>query len=149
MFIWQNLPETVDQRFLEFNLLLSGRVCWFEDSGNIYCLNGSIGGEPDCYYQPSQFIIANPQLGSKTLRIRNLKGEKDISKLDGILMANSDVDYESENMKGGLYSLIYQTAGLLADNISSLNVAQINSRATVLFTGDSEAQARTGEEVLK
>ena len=149
MFIWQNLPETIDERFLEFNLLLSGRVCWFKSEDKLYALNGSIGGEPDCYYQPSRFIIANPQLGSFDLKIRNLKGEKDISKLDGILMANSDVDYENENMKGGLYSLIYQTAGLLADNISSLNIAQINSRASTLFTADSEAQARTGEKILK
>jgi len=38
---------------------------------------------------------------------------------------------------------------LLADNISSLNIAQINSRASILFTGDSEALARTGEKVLQ
>lgn len=149
MFIWQNLPDTVDQRFLEFNLLLAGRVCWFKDGDSYYALNGSVGGEPDVYYQPSQFIVANPQLGSKVLTIRNLKGEKDLSKLDGILMANSDVDYESDRAKGGLYSLMYQTAGLLADNISSLNIAQINSRPAILFTADGEAKARTGELVLK
>jgi hypothetical protein len=92
---------------LEFNLLLAGRVCWFKDGDSYYALNGSVGGEPDVYYQPSQFIVANPQLGSKVLTIRNLKGEKDLSKLDGILMANSDVDYESDRAKGGLYSLMY------------------------------------------
>lgn len=64
-------------------------------------------------------------------------------------MANSDVDYENLGLKGGLYSLIYQTAGLLADNISSLNIAQINSRLTALYTASDEAIARTGEEVLK
>lgn len=64
-------------------------------------------------------------------------------------MANSDVDYENLGLKGGLYSLIYQTAGLLADNISSLNIAQINSRLSAIFTATDEAIARTGEEVLK
>ena len=64
-------------------------------------------------------------------------------------MANSDVDYENLGLKGGLYSLIYQTAGLLADNISSLNIAQINSRLSAIFTASDEAIARTGEEVLK
>lgn len=64
-------------------------------------------------------------------------------------MANSDVDYESQLAQGGLSGLIYQTAGLLADNISSINIAQLNGRLTTLFTADSEAQARTGEETLR
>lgn len=50
---------------------------------------------------------------------------------------------------GGLYNLIYQTAGLLADNISSLNVAQINGRVNCLYTADSEAEALDGERILQ
>lgn len=65
-------------------------------------------------------------------------------------MANSDVDYETEGIdSGGISGLIYQTAGLLADNISSLNVAQINGRLSTLFTAESEELARTGEKVLQ
>ena len=149
MFIWQNLPETIDQRYLEFSLLLGGKLAWFEHEGKLYALSGNIGGEPNVYYEPTQFIIANPVIGSKQLRVRNLDGSSNIETLDGILMANSDIDYESQITKGGLYSLIYQTAGLLADNISSLNIAQLNSRISILYTADSEAQARSGELVLK
>lgn len=149
MFIWQNLPETIDQRYLEFSLLLGGKVCWFEDNGKLYCLSGNVGGEPNIYYEPTEFIIANPVLGSKQLKVRNLDGSSNIESLDGILMANSDIDYESRAAKGGLYSLIYQTAGLLADNISSLNIAQLNSRISIIYTADSEAQARTGELTLR
>lgn len=149
MFIWQNLPETIDQRYLEFSLLLGGKVCWFKDNDKLYCLSGNIGGEPNVYYEPTEFIIANPVLGSKQLKVRNKDGSSSIESLDGILMANSDIDFESKAVKGGLYSLIYQTAGLLADNISSLNIAQLNSRISILYTADSEAQARTGEAVLQ
>ena len=149
MFIWKNLPETVDERYLEFSLLLGGKVCWFKNDDKIYCLSGNVGGQPNVYYEPSEFIIANPILGSKQLRVRNLDGSSNIETLDGILMANSDIDYESGVQKGGLYSLIYQTAGLLADNISSLNIAQLNSRISVLYTADDEAMARTGELTLK
>lgn len=149
LFIWSNLPETIDERFLEFNLILGGKICWTEMNGKLYCLNGGVGGEPNCYYEPCYWIVANPVLGSKQVRIRNKDGSKDIETLDGILMANSDVDYESLANVGGLSGLIYQTAGLLADNISSLNVAQINGRVSTLFTADSEAQARTAEETLK
>jgi hypothetical protein len=107
MFIWQNLPETIDQRYLELSLLLGGKVCWFEDNGKLYCLSGSIGGEPNVYYEPTEFIIANPVLGAKQLKVRNKDGSSSIESLDGILMANSDIDYESKATKGGLYSLIY------------------------------------------
>lgn len=149
IFLWKNLPETVDRRFLEFNLLLRGRVVWFKDNDKLYCLNGNVGGEPNVYYEPSMFIVANPVIGSKQLRIRNLDGSAAIESLDGILMSNSDVDYESQGEKGGLYGLIYQTAGLLADNISSLNISQINSRLSAIFTTSDEAVARTGEVVLR
>lgn len=63
-------------------------------------------------------------------------------------MGNSDVDLLSDRAKGGLYGLIYQTAGLLADNISSLNVSQINGRVSQIWTADNDAMARTAELVL-
>lgn len=150
LFKWENLPETVDERFLMTQLILNGKVCWFNHEGRIYALNGAPGGEPNVYYEPQTFIVANPIIGSKTLTIRNKDGSESIDGLDGVLMALTDIDYElTPAAHGGLYGLIYQTAGLLADNISSLNVAQINGRASVAFTADTEALAESAEEVLK
>lgn len=150
LFKWENLPETVDERFLMTQLILNGKVCWFNHQGRIYALNGAPGGEPNVYYEPQTFIVANPIIGSKTLTIRNKDGSESIDGLDGVLMALTDIDYElTPAAHGGLYGLIYQTAGLLADNISSLNIAQINGRATVAFTADTEALAESAEEVLK
>ena len=131
-------------------LILNGKVCWFNHQGRLYALNGAPGGEPNVYYEPQTFIVANPIIGSKTLTIRNKNGSDSIDGLDGVLMALTDIDYElTPAAHGGLYGLIYQTAGLLADNISSLNVAQINGRAAVAFTADTEALAESAEEVLK
>ena len=150
LFKWENLPETVDERFLMTQLILNGKVCWFNHQGRLYALNGAPGGEPNVYYEPQTFIVANPIIGSKTLTIRNKNGSESIDGLDGVLMALTDIDYElTPAAHGGLYGLIYQTAGLLADNISSLNVAQINGRAAVAFTADTEALAESAEEVLK
>lgn len=149
MFLWKNLPETIDERFLEFTLLLKGKLAWFKHNDKIYALDGNVGGEPNAYYEPTEFIIANPVIGSKHLKVRNLDGSNSIETLDGILMANSDIDYEEQGMKGGLYSLIYQTAGLLADNISSLNISQINGRLAAIFSTSDETIARTAEVVLK
>ena len=150
LFKWENLPSTVDERFLMENLILNGKICWTQFNSNIYALNGNIGGEPNAYYEPQFFIIANPILGSKEVRIRNRDGSDSIDGLEGILMGLTDVDHFTDmGRNGGLHGLIYQTAGLLADNTSSINCAQINGRATVAFTADSEALATTAEEVLK
>lgn len=150
MFVWENLPETVNERYLEQQLLLIGKIAFTKVEDKYYVVRGNWGGEPNCYYQPTIWTMSNPILGSKQLKIRQLDGSNDVEGLDAILIGNSDVDLLRENcMQGGLYGLIYQTAGLLADNISSLNVSQINGRVSVLYTADSEAEAYTGEEVLK
>lgn len=149
LFVWDGLPETVDVRALNLSLILNGKVCFTKFNGKLYALTGNVGGEPNAYYQPQLFIIANPILGSKQVKIRQQDGSDSIEGLDGILMGNSDVDLVSDRPVGGLYGLIYQTAGLLADNISSLNVSQINGRVSQIFTADNEAMARTAEVVLK
>ena len=148
LFVWEGLPETIDERALNINLLLKGRVCWTEFDGKLYALDGNVGGEPNAYYLPQEFIIANPILGSKQVKVRQKDGSNSVEGLTGILMGNSDVDLMSNRAKGGLYGLIYQTAGLLADNISSLNVSQINGRVSQIWTADNDAMARTAEVVL-
>lgn len=107
IFVWSGLPDTVDQRFLEFNLLLSGKVCWTKIDDKLYALNGNVGGEPNVYYEPTLWIVANPVLGSKQVRIRNRDGSNSIDTLEGILMANSDTDYQSMGIASGISNLIY------------------------------------------
>lgn len=149
LFIWEGLPETIDLRALNLGLILNGKVCFTKFGDKLYALTGNVGGEPNAYYEPTTFIIANPVLGSKQIKIRQKDGSSSLEGLDGILMANSDVDYESDRPVGGLYGLIYQFAGLLADNVSSLNVSQINGRVSQIFTADSDTIGKTAELVLK
>lgn len=149
LFKINNLPENIDPNFLIEQLVLTGRVCFTQFNSHVYALNGSLGGEPDCYYHPTQFIIANPILGSKTVKVRHKDGRQSIEGLDGIVVSLTTVDQDLELIRGGLYELIYKTAGLLADNASSLNCAQINGRMSVAFSADSQAEANSAEEVLK
>lgn len=149
LFVWEGLPETVDERSLNMGLILRGKVCFTKFNDKIYALTGNVGGEPNAYYQPTEFIIANPILGSKQVKVRQKDGSNSLEGLDGILMGNSDVDLLSDRAKGGLFSLIYQYAGLLSDNVSSLNVSQINGRVSQIWTADNEAMARTAELILK
>lgn len=149
LFKWKNLPSTINEEFLMEQLILCGKVCFTQFNSNLYALNGSEGGEPNCYYQPTDFIIANPILGSKTVKVRNKDGSNSIEQLDGIVVALTKTDYLNDTITGGLYRLIYQTAGLLADNVSSLNISQINGRIAQLWTVDNDAEARTIEEIIR
>ncbi len=150
LFKVEGLPETVDRRFMLTQLVLAGKICFTEFDGKLYALNGNVGGEPNCYYEPTEFIIANPVLGSKQVKIRQKDGSDSIEGLDGIMVALTDTDELNDRVsQGGLYGLIYQTAGLLADNISSLNCSQINGRVSLLYTADNEADARSAELVLQ
>ena len=140
MFTWENLPETVDENFLAITLFTQGRVIWTDFNGELYALNGNYGGEPNVYYYPSQFIIANPILGTKIV---------DIDKT-GVLMYLTDTDKMCSNGEtGGLFGLISTTAQLLADNISSINIAQRNTRITALVTAGNPAQKTSAENAIQ
>lgn len=151
----ENLPPTVDETYMLTSLILNGFVCLGKHNGKLYAFSGSIGGEPNVYYEPMQFIVANPVVGSETYTVRRKDGDREnLEGIDGALITLTAVDElraacSAPAPGGGLSGLIYQTAGLLADNISSLNVAQINTRVGALFTADSDAQARGAEIMLR
>ncbi len=136
--VLKNVPETIDITYLKEHLLLDGEICVTDFNDKLYACIGSRGGTPNEYYKPTQFIIANPVLGSKTVDIDE----------NGIVIYNTPSD-KSVMFGGGLFQLIKQTATLLADNIVSINCAQINTRVEAIVTADSEAQAVAGEVVMK
>ena len=118
-------------------------MCITDFNDKLYACIGGWGGEPDEYYIPTIWTVANPILGSKTVK---LKGEGK----NGVVISNTRIDSLGVGLySGGLYDLIHQTATLLADNIISINCMQINTRVEAVFTADSEAQAVAGEAVLK
>lgn len=137
-----NLPEEADINFVMTHLLTVGSVAVIRKNGKIYMTNGYLGGEKDVNYYGTKVIGANPILGSYELK-RGVDAEMIyLTPFDNIpLMSNSD--------RGGLYSLISFTASLLADNLCSLNTAQINGRVQVIITSEDSTIARTAEIALK
>lgn len=139
-FVVNGLPDTINQTYLKNELILSGMCCVTDFGGKLYACTGSLGGQPDEYYIPTVFVIANPILGSKQVK----RGE------DGVVIFNTSVDeLYTGCFAAGLYQYINQTATLLADNIVSINANQINSRVCAFFVADSKAKALAGEVVLK
>lgn len=139
IFVWENLPQGIDEEFLNQELFLNGYCVFFAQDGNIYGLNAGLGGKPNEYYEPTEAIIANPVLGSHNLKIDE----------ECVVMWNTKADKDAVTGIRGLYPLIHQTATLLADNIVSINCAQINTRVQALIIADSAAQKNSAEVVMK
>lgn len=135
-FYFKNLPDTLDEFYIKSTLLCEGDICISEWNGGLYAVSGFAGGEPDEYYKPTIYTMAQPRLGSKSVKI----GE------NGVVIYNAPVD---AYISGGLYGLISQTATLLADNIVSINCCQINSRVAAIITVDGEGQAIEAEVTMK
>ena len=146
VFCIKNLEDTkINGNYFKQQLLLDGDVCITDFNDELYAVRGDLGGEPDEYYIPVVYTIANPILGSKMVYRKDWRGNKQ----NGVVIFNTDIDSLASPCSMGLYDLISQTATLLADNIVSINCQQINSRVQAFFTADGEAQAISGEAVLK
>lgn len=61
MFEWKNLPDTIDERFMEMTLFNKGSIVWFEDKVlGMLALPAALGGRFNVYRIPiTRNIIAN------------------------------------------------------------------------------------------
>ena len=61
-FKWENLPESVDPRFLEMSLLLNGLVVWYydEDYEKVLAVRGSGVGTVNMLDNPVSFTVIGP-----------------------------------------------------------------------------------------
>lgn len=142
MFVFNGFPEEVDIEYAIENLLLTGRVSYFQRGGKSYFLDAYLGGEEDVTYRPTKICVANPKIGSFQL----------VNNEDGVMFFLTPFDRivtKIPSYTGGMYSLLSMTAILLADNISSINCAQVNSRVAAIC-GVENANDKAGvEETLK
>lgn len=139
MFTWGNLPDTIDEQVMNFWLFATGRVVFTEFNGKLYALNGNYGGYPNEYYLPTEFVIANPILGSKNVKLD----------VDGVAMFNSDTDkYPTQTMTGGLYPILTLTANMLADCVVTISSALKNGRVQTAFLCKDDTVRTAGEKVL-
>lgn len=136
---WENLPPSFDETFLNTELIESGIIGIIKENDTLYTVRGNWGGEPNEYYKPTQFIYANPVLGS---------GSPTIGDNVAVIYLTTE-DANPFTPSGGLSMLIDSTAMLLADNILSLNVAQKNTRAMLIADADNEQTRNSAEQVLK
>lgn len=142
IFIFDNIPETINETFLKYTLFLSGKITFFrDDDGTLLALNGAPSGQPDVYYIPEDMIVSNPRL----TKSYNLKCDDDC-----VVVYCSDIDrYNQIDTYGGLYTLIVQTATMLADGALSISVAQKNKRLINILAAEDQNTKNSIDIVVK
>lgn len=153
MFEFENLPESVDENFFKLMLVLTGQCALYSVkewqttkgienwNGNKWtAVRGERSGEPNVYYIPRGYVIANPAIGSETIPDTATNPYITIFYL---------TPFDECTMQGcGLSGLIMRTAHKLADIDVSIRTAVKNSRVVAFWECDSDTQKKRLDESL-
>ena len=140
IFLFDGLPETINERFFKYTLFLYGKVTFFRDGDTLLALNGAPSGQQDIYYVPEEMIVSNPRL----LKSYNLKRGVECE-----VVYCSDIDMYDQFEFGGLYTLVAKTATMLADGDLSISVAQKNKRLINVLAAEDQNTKNSIDVVIK
>lgn len=131
IFNWNGLPDTIPEREIELNLLLTGHCVIFEHDGKLITQVTTLyGNEDSIYYYPTKAIYASPKAGYGTLEIN-----KNCSIIYNSPLQNNIFYFPTD---GGLLSFIQRYARMLADIESTINIYTVNTRATSFPTAAND-----------
>ena len=133
IFEYEGLPDTIPYRELERILQTCRFAYWLEKDGKLYVFWGGLGGKPDEYYRPTNFIVANPYL--KFFEVVEID-EK------GVLMWN---DYAHM----GLALMIRRYAELMAECDITLRFGLINARLVSILYASNDTTKASAEAFIK
>ena len=146
MFKYNGLPETIPARKLEEYIQTRGYVAIINyDEGDRphgnYAVFGGRGGERDAYYEPIDFVFANPYLGlDGTYRI--YPNEPNEEQKECVIIRN-------DSLYMGLMPLYTRYASLLTENAISLRISDINLRALLTMGAPDDKTKASAELYLK
>lgn len=137
MYLYRNLPDSLPADQIELRLILNGYCVIFTDkkTGEIVTCNGGLSGI-DKYYLPTDFVYAQPALGSGNLKVWK----------NCVIIYNNSID---KYARVGLSEIIMRTARLLADIDASINIITINNRATKLNVAANKSVAKTVDNAMQ
>ena len=133
MFKYENLPATIPQSNLELLLQTKGSCFLTKYNDSFYALDGTQGGEYNCYNQPTKFIVSNSAL--------NISKDYVIG-VDGVLIKN---DFFSL----GILPIIKKYCVMLIENHISIRQAIINARAISIISANDDKTKASADIFLK
>lgn len=148
MFKYENLPESIPHEMLEYYLLMNGSCFITKVEDKLYAFVGGFGGEPDVYYRPTRYTIANPALRYSSYNEISTDappaGTEFTYKVgeDGVLVRN-------DSLWVGLAPLMSRYSTLMAENAVTVRSADIMLRVIALLTAPDDATKIAAEAYLK
>lgn len=145
MFKYSDLPSSIPRQYLENYLLVNGSCIIARDKKNpsdesIYAFVGAAGGEPDIYYRPTKYMVANPSLQfSAEYYISDTDPNHE---RDAILVRN-------DTMWQGLYPMMARYASLIAENLLTIRTADVMLRVLALITAPDDSSRLAADQYLK
>lgn len=133
MFRYSGLPDSIPQRIIELYLQTNGNVCFAEYKNTLYAFTGGLGGEPDEYYMPTIYTVANPYLRFSD----NLKINKNC------------VVVSSDSLYMGLTPLFSRYASLMVENDISMRLVDINARIVSLISAPDDRTKVSADQYIK
>ena len=145
MFKYEGLPESIPKQYLENYLLVNGNCVIGRDlkhpsDQNIYCFVGAAGGEPDIYYRPTRYFIANPSL--QTSEGYYISETDPNHKPNAVLVRN-------DTMWQGLYPMMARYAALISENLLTIRTADVMLRVLALITAPDDSSRLAADQFLK
>ena len=136
MFIYEGLPDTIPQKWLENYLLVNGSCVWVRNGDDLIVTRAGIGGKPDVYYIPTECIVANPYMNQTD---GNRTYTRDV---DCVLMVN-------DTYAQGLLPLLKKYCSMLVENEITMSIADIMSRATIILSAADDNTKESAELFIK
>ena len=136
MFIYDGLPDTIPQKWLENYLLVNGSCVWVKNGEDLVVTRAGIGGKPDVYYIPTECVVANPYMNQTD---GNRTYTRDV---DCVLMVN-------DTYAQGLLPLLKKYCSMLVENEITMSIADIMSRATIILSAADDNTKDSAELFIK
>ena len=136
MFIYEGLPDTIPQKWLENYLLVNGSCVWVKNGDDLIVTHAGIGGKPDVYYIPTECIVANPYMNQ-------VDGNRTYTRdVDCVLMVN-------DTYAQGLLPLLKKYCSMLVENEITMSIADIMARATIILSAADDNTKESAELFIK
>lgn len=145
MFRYEGLPDSIPRQYLENYLLVNGHCVIGKDlqhpeDDNLYAFVGAAGGEPDIYYRPTRYMVANPALQTSN--------QYYISTTDPNHEPNA-VLIRNDTMWQGLYPMMARYAALISENLLTIRTADVMLRVLALITAPDDSSRLAADQFLK
>ena len=131
MFDYKNLPDTIPKYNLEKYLMTLGYCGVIKVGDELYAVDGTLGGKPNVYHEPTQFIYANEVLGSATVD------------------EGSYVLCKNDFRKQGLMPIINRYTNFMVESNITMRTVLLTTRMNILISASDERTKASAESYLQ